>query len=258
MSRSLKALRAAATVGRILSTIVFICCTIGASACLVGLIALAAGEGLIVFGSLSSDYFRLIIDGKDLGGLIMEYAGLSVHSIFTMLGVGTILCAGEAVLAKFGEVYFRRELEAETPFTRAGARETVRLGILCMGIPAVSVMAAGILHTVMSRIFTDVADMESDVSSSLVLGVMFIILGIVFYYGTEQRESMSRAGETPDGEIVPAAEPAAAPAAEVPADEAPADGTPSAEAPAGDAAEPAAGPAPAEEAPAAEKEQAHD
>ena len=40
------------------------------------------------------------------------------------------ICAGEAVLAKFAEHYFKRELTDGTPFNLGGAKELMRLGIL--------------------------------------------------------------------------------------------------------------------------------
>ena len=59
-----------------------------------------------------------------------------------------VVCAGEAVLAKFAEVYFQNELQAETPFTLAGAKELLRLGILTITIPTGCAVAESIVEGV--------------------------------------------------------------------------------------------------------------
>ena len=41
-----------------------------------------------------------------------------------------IVCAGQAVLAKFAETYFKNKLQAGTPFTFGGAKELLRLGVM--------------------------------------------------------------------------------------------------------------------------------
>ena len=46
-----------------------------------------------------------------------------------------IVCAGQAVLAKFAETYFKNKLQAGTPFTFGGAKELLRLGVLTLVIP---------------------------------------------------------------------------------------------------------------------------
>ena len=90
-----------------------------------------------------------------------------------------IVCAGEAVLAKFAEVYFKNELKAESPFTLAGAKELLRLGILTAAIPtgcAVSgSIAEGIIACFMKVEKAAAMDMYFDNEASIVLGIMFIL-----------------------------------------------------------------------------------
>ena len=58
-----------------------------------------------------------------LYGLIADDSGYSVESIGAALAAGMVVCAGEAVLAKFAERYFANEMKAETPFTPMCFRE---------------------------------------------------------------------------------------------------------------------------------------
>lgn len=69
-----------------------------------------------------------------LHGLIYEKYGYNGRSIAATLSGSLLVCAGEAALAKFAESYFRNEQKAETPFTSAGAKELLRLGILTIAV----------------------------------------------------------------------------------------------------------------------------
>ena len=71
-----------------------------------------------------------------------------------------IVCAGQAVLAKFAETYFKNKLQAGTPFTFGGAKELLRLGVLTL-------------------------DLSFDNGASIVLGVMFLPGSLPCRYGAE-------------------------------------------------------------------------
>lgn len=99
-----------------------------------------------------------------------------------------ILCAGEAVLAKFAEVYFKNELRAETPFTLAGAKELLRLGILTLAIPTGCAVAGSIIEGIIAgfmKVEQAAMDMYFDNEASIVLGMMFILGSLLCRYGAE-------------------------------------------------------------------------
>ena len=90
-----------------------------------------------------------------------------------------IVCIGQAVLAKFAELYFHNALMAGTPFTQVGARELRRLGILTMVIPTgcavVAEVVQGILTGFMNVSVDGWMEFNFDNESSVVVGVMFIV-----------------------------------------------------------------------------------
>lgn len=100
-----------------------------------------------------------------------------------------ILCAGEAVLAKFAEVYFKNELRAETPFTLAGAKELLRLGILTLAIPTGCAVAGSIIEGILAGFMkaekAAAMDLHFDNEASIVLGMMFILGSLLCRYGAE-------------------------------------------------------------------------
>ena len=88
---------------------------IGICGCFLGLLS-------NVFGS--SKFFK--IGGVTIYGLLAEFDSYNVKSISATLVAWLIVCIGQAVLAKFAELYFHNALMAGTPFTQVGARELRR------------------------------------------------------------------------------------------------------------------------------------
>ena len=172
--------------GKILSKIAFIFSVIGFCGCIAGLLSLSFGNGGLIK-----------IGGVTLHGLIFKDYGYNIKSITATLSGWMIVCAGEAVLAKFAEVYFKNELKAETPFTLSGAKELLRLGILTLTIPTgcavVGSIVEGIIAGFMKVEKTSAMDMYFDNEASIVLGIMFILGSLLCRYGGELREATDEA-----------------------------------------------------------------
>ena len=104
-----------------------------------------------------------------------------------------LVCAGEAALAKFAESYFRNEQKAETPFTSAGAKELLRLGILTIAVPTGCAMAGSIAEGILAGFMqvenTVAMDRYMDNEASIVLGIMFLLGSLLCRYGAEMREN---------------------------------------------------------------------
>lgn len=88
-------------------------------------------------------------------GTILSDVGVNAANFAAALSGWMIVCAGEAVVAKFAEIYFKNELQAETPFTIGGAKELQRLGILVIAV-SVFCNAAGVLIEGVISGFTNV------------------------------------------------------------------------------------------------------
>lgn len=174
--KSLKAIQVLSKIGMILSKIVFICCCVGFGCCIISVPFLAGSAEILKFGDFT------------LHGLIEKEAGMSLGSMYSAMVIGAIACACEAVLAKFAEVYFKRELRAGTPFTLGGAKELLRLGILALAIPSGYSVIASVWQTIAVRVFENVEKVSIDSLGSFSLGVMFIIGSLLCRYGAELAE----------------------------------------------------------------------
>ena len=160
-------------IGKVLSRIVFIFCIIGFCGCAVGILSMAIGAPTLKIG------------GVTLESILSIEAGVTTGTVYAAMAAGMILCAGEAVLAKFAEHYFKRELADGTPFDLGGAKELMRLGILAICIPIGTQIIAEIVCAMIEQTLHGVARLQFDHSSSVTLGVMFIILSLICRYGTE-------------------------------------------------------------------------
>ena len=153
----------------------------GVCGCLAGLISLLLGSGdPVKFG------------GVTLHGLLPDTFGETLPAMQAALCGWLIVCAGEAVVARFAEGCFRNELKVGTPFTLAGAKELMRLGILTLAVPTgcsvVGSIVEGIVIGFMKKERDSTFDMHFDNGSSIALGVMFLVISLLCRYGAELHE----------------------------------------------------------------------
>ena len=112
---------------------------------------------------------------------------MTLGTLYATATSALFICAGNAVIAKFAEVYFGNELKAGTPFTVAGANEMLRLGILEICVSVGAVILAAIAYGIFVAAGTDVAPMSKDFgnSSNVAAGIVFILFSAVFRYGAD-------------------------------------------------------------------------
>lgn len=176
--KTLKTIQALSRLGRVLSSIAFICSLVGGCICIVGLITLPLGSGEI---------FKL--GGVTIYGLLKTDPGVGDKLVSAALNAWLVVCAGEAVLAKFAELYFKNELAAGTPFSAGGVRELKRLGILTIAISCGCAILADIVQAVAAGFMNVCADGATDVffdiDGAAALGIMFIIMSLLCRHGAE-------------------------------------------------------------------------
>lgn len=108
-----------------------------------------------------------------------------MQALYTAMAVGIVLCAAEAVLSKFAEIYFKNELADGTPFTLRGAKELMRLGILTISIPLGMVIVCSIGVAIADNFFPEIEKLSYDGYASVGLGVMMILSSLFCRYGAE-------------------------------------------------------------------------
>ena len=171
--KSLQTIQKLSKLAKVLCKIVFICSIVGASCCALGIITLALIPGDLVVGDVT---FHAMVE---------KSAEMSIGTCYGSMAVAIILCAGEAVISKIAENYFKNELIAGTPFTFDGAKELIRLGIINICVSVGSAIIASIVYEVFKLLFTGVEKLDLSNATSIGLGITFIIVGVIFRYGAE-------------------------------------------------------------------------
>lgn len=172
--KSLKTIQTLSKIGKILSKIIYICCTIGAVGCAIGMASLPfADTGIIKIG------------GVTIYGLIVNREGIDLNSLYPLMTGAMIICIGQAILAKFAESCFAHELTVGSPFTVDGAKELLRLGILTICIPLGCLIVAEIVSGIMAGFLNCDNILNIENSDSVILGVMFIIIFLLCRHGAE-------------------------------------------------------------------------
>lgn len=179
--KSLKTIQTLFKVGKILSRLAFMFALIGFCGCIAGLLSLKFGSGeLIRIGDIT--LHRLLDTGT----------GQNTQSICAALSGWSIVCAGEGVVAKFAEIFFRNEQAAGTPFTSDCAAEIGRLGVLTIAVPTGCAVVGKIMESIADSFQTGASALGSglylDTTGSIALGVAFLVMVVLCRYGAELRE----------------------------------------------------------------------
>lgn len=167
MSKTLSNILTIFKVARIIAKIVFILCIIGGAGCLLGVLTLPLAESIV---------------SEEM--LIVQ--GLSFATAYIGCMTGVITCAGEAVFAFLAERYFKKVLNAGTPFTFEGAKESFRLGITSIIISVITSIVSGIAAFIILLISSPNAEeLDFSTSTSISMGLFFLFLSIIFKHGAE-------------------------------------------------------------------------
>ena len=158
--KTLNTIQTLSKLGKVFSTIIYVCSIVGAAFCAAGIVSLR----------FLPESFK--IGGTTIHGLIEASDKLSLQDCYAFMTAGLIVCVGEAVLCKIAQCYFKNELAAGTPFTLAGAKELLRFGICAVCIHG----------------FTEAFDPDLGSSASAAIGVMLIIMSLLCRHGAEQAQ----------------------------------------------------------------------
>lgn len=176
MSKTLSNILTVFKVAKIVAKVIFIICIVGGAGCLVGLAMLPMASAF-------------------LSASIFAEEGVDISSAYLGCIVGAITCAGEAIFAFLVERYCGHVMNAGTPFTFDGAKESFRLGIASIIISLATSVVAGII-SLGFLLFSSPEAAQADVNMSVSLsaGLFFLFMSLIFKHGAEI--IASRAAET--------------------------------------------------------------
>lgn len=128
---------------------------------------------------------NVVVGNVTIKGIFENNSEMSINNAYAGMVVFCIMFIIGAILCKFSEIYFKHELADGTPFTLKGAMEIRRLGILNIALSLGGVILTSIIHGIMSHIMGDIEALSLDAGSSVDIGIMFILMSLIFKYGSE-------------------------------------------------------------------------
>ena len=122
---------------------------------------------------------------NEITELIADEAQMSIGAMMIACFAGLCVCASEAVLFRFGEIYFKNELEAGTPFTLEGSREIFRLGVLSIAVSVGVSLFLGIVIAIWEAVSKGALSFDISTSFSLGRGLVLMFASLIFKHGAE-------------------------------------------------------------------------
>lgn len=180
MSKTLTNILTVFKVARIVAKVIFILCIVGGAGCLLGVSSLAL-LGSMQLGALQLGDVQLV--------LFEMTDGMDLTSILVPCTLGALVCAGEAVCAFFVERYCKNVLQADTPFTYAGAKECFRLGLISIIVAFSVALLSGIVTALFAIFVVNLPETDISMTVSLSTGLFFLFLSMIFKHGAELREA---------------------------------------------------------------------
>ena len=170
--KSIRIIQVLAKIARVICIIVFVCSIVGAVGCMVGLIVLPLCKDIVVS------------DGKTLAELLIE-KDMPLYKVYCALAVGLTSCGVSIFLAKYNELFYKREIEIGTPFNKEVVRDMRKTAIVNIITSLVLVIACSIAVAVVSNINKADMSFKFEYFSSIGYGITLLILSLFCDYGAE-------------------------------------------------------------------------
>lgn len=169
MKNKLKTLQTLAKLGKIFSKIIMTFCIIGIIGSIIGMIALSISQ-------------------INLAQYIEKYSVMSIVGAYAGIISALILLPGEIINCVYANKYFKYQLEVGTPFNKECAGKMKKLGIVCIVTSVVTSILCSIVYAIVSKDLFETGSLEIESTSSITLGIVFIIISIILEAATEQIE----------------------------------------------------------------------
>ena len=177
MSKTLKKLKFVGKLGKFLSTLILIICTVAGLACAFVLVSLLLGNDGSVF-----------INGIKLIGVQVE-GEITVGKIYLYTIEGIIACGLEVISCLLSIKYFKNCLKNETPFTIKSADQLKVIGILEIVFQLVTQLCTYLASLGLNYLQMGAGKYNFSLSITLSLGLALIVVSLICRYAAEQLEA---------------------------------------------------------------------
>ena len=179
--KSLNKIMKISKVLKILYTVCYILCIVGAACCILsGLLFLAMdGSGLWE----DPDFVNMIGEFDDLTA-----AGIDFSSLHMVMFAASIACIGMVVVYIFAARFYKYVLTVRDPFNRVVICKMQTLGILYIVVPIASSFISEMIASSFSSFHLEVSN-----TPQVTMGIVYLILTVVFSFAADVRAEQKNA-----------------------------------------------------------------
>ena len=174
--KSLRIIQILAKVAKIICTVVFICCIVGASICALSLILLPILRDTTIY------------DGKTVTVLLADKS-VSLSSAITASAFGLVSAGVGIFLAKYSELFFKKELEVGTPFKKEIVKDMRKLAIIHIVVSLATTMVLATIYAIVKASAKELIDFNPHQGGSVGFGISLLIISLFCEYGAEKEEN---------------------------------------------------------------------
>lgn len=182
--RSLRAIQIISKILRVLCIIVFICAIIGTAGCIIALPTLGA-------------VVDIPFDDTSIREILLE-KGINVDSVYVYISIGLLNCIVVGFLAKWNELFFKREIEDGTPFSLRVVKDMRTTSIINIAVSLGAAIIAGIVIGVCEKAIPGFAKGRVDYgnASGITFGIVLLVISLFCQYPVETATEVKSKEET--------------------------------------------------------------
>ena len=170
--KSLKAIQTISKVLWVICKVMFILCIVGAAGCLLSLVILPITKDVVVYEDVSLT-------------VLLADKGTSVTAAIVACAIGLFVCGVGIALAKYSELFFKKELDKGTPFDKEIVKNMRVLALVHIAVSVGLGVILGIAVLIIRKTVADFGDVDISNGSSFWFGISLLIISLFCEYGAE-------------------------------------------------------------------------
>ena len=180
MENTLNKIQKLAKAGLIISKIILYCCCVGLFCCVLVLI---------------SRKNVVLLENIAFGNATNIKEAISIGDYYCSTTTGIIMCIMEIILSVLSIKFFKKELEIGTPFNLEITKQMKKLGIRFIYVPLIAIITSSIAHECFSHYYEGVKEIDFSNSTSIDLGLAFLVISLICKYGAQLIEERTKPNE---------------------------------------------------------------
>ena len=164
---------------KIICTILFVFSIVGACLSLLGIILLPITRSVVLYESKTLE-------------IILAENGTNYMTALSGAIAGFLGCVIGIFICKYNQLFFAKELEVGTPFTKEIVHDMRKMALVNILVSVVGSGVIVIMLVVLKKIYPEITDTKESVFGSVAFGLIMLLLSVFCEYPVEKEEQNSK------------------------------------------------------------------